>query len=274
MRRRLTVIATVVLMVVAFATPASAITNGRPDGDDHPYVGLVVSFDEQDNVKVCSGSLIASNVVLTAGHCVDGMDISFVLFKKKVPLGNLEGAVPGTPYTHPKYLKSPYEGSGLPAVQHRDIGVVVLFGPAGVSKKANLPSAGLVNRLKNKREIDVVGYGVTEQAKVPGSKLRGVGPYPPPYYRWTGALTRMQARAELVSGKFRHSAGVLRLSRNPSQGKGGSCFGDSGGPDLLGGTDKVLAVVSYGTNINCKGVGYSSRVDVPEVLNWIKGFMP
>jgi hypothetical protein len=28
------------------------------------------------------------------------------------------------------------------------------------------------------------------------------------------------------------------------------------------------------TNVNCSGVGYSARVDVPEVLDWIYTFMP
>ena len=29
---------------------------------------------------------------------------------------------------------------------------------------------------------------------------------------------------------------------------------------------------SYVTNVNCTGVGYSARVDIPEVLEWIDGF--
>jgi len=41
----------------------------------------------------------------------------------------------------------------------------------------------------------------------------------------------------------------------------------------LGGTNTVLAVSSYATNINCSGVGYSARVDIPEVLEWIEGFL-
>ena len=49
---------------------------------------------------------------------------------------------------------------------------------------------------------------------------------------------------------------------------------DSGGPDLLGGTRTVLAVNSYVTNVNCSGVGYSARVDLPETLDWIKSFLP
>ena len=44
--------------------------------------------------------------------------------------------------------------------------------------------------------------------------------------------------------------------------------------DLLRGTNTVLAVNSYVTNVNCSGVGYSARVDIPEVLDWINTFMP
>lgn len=87
----------------------------------------------------------------------------------------------------------------------------------------------MVDELKNKTPIDFVGYGVQFQAKIPGSQL----PQPPPFYRWTGPRVRMYAPSELVSGKFAHSAEFLRLSLNPGRGKGGTCFGDSGGPDLL-----------------------------------------
>ena len=72
---------------------------------------------------------------------------------------------------------------------------------------------------------------------------------------WTGLRVRLQAEAQLVSGNFVHSDEFIRLTQNPGGGKGGTCFGDSGGPDLLGGTDTVLAVNSYVTNGNCAGVG-------------------
>ena len=55
---------------------------------------------------------------------------------------------------------------------------------------------------------------------------------------------------------------------------GGTCFGDSGGPTLLADTATVVAVNSYVTNGNCAGVTYSSRVDIPEVLDWIYSFLP
>jgi hypothetical protein len=84
----------------------------------------------------------------------------------------------------------------------------------------------------------------------------------------------MYAPSEIVSGKFVHSAEYMKLALNPGGGSGGTCFGDSGGPDLLGGTNTVLGVNSYVTNVNCSGVGYSARVDVPETLEWIYTFMP
>ena len=76
----------------------------------------------------------------------------------------------------------------------------------------------------------------------------------------------MFAPGELVSQNFANNDEYIRFSLNSSRGKGGTCFGDSGGPDLKGGTDTVLAVNSYVTNVNCSGVGYSQPVDIPEVL--------
>jgi hypothetical protein len=61
-------------------------------------------------------------------------------------------------------------------------------------------------------------------------------------------------------------------NNNGTVHQGGTCFGDSGGPDLLRDTNIVLAVNSYVTNSNCAGVGYSARVDTENVLDWISGF--
>ena len=265
-------------LVLSLVGVASAITNGQPDGDAHPYVGLLV-FDVAPGVPGwrCSGSLIAPNVVLTAGHCTDGAVAARVWFDEDVtydavpfPLypygGPGSGAVEGTAYTYSEFCTGC--GNGLPEFAHGDVEIVVLDEAVDVGGFAELPAAGLVDTLKNKTAIDFVGYGVKYQDKIPGNQL----PQPPPYYRWTGPRTRFYAPSALVSGNFVHSDEFMKLALNPGGGSGGTCFGDSGGPDLLGGTDTVLAVNSYVTNINCSGVGYSFRVDTPEVLEWINSF--
>lgn len=263
------ILAAIALFLFLTALPALAITGGEPDGDDHPYVGLIVFDVGGGPAWRCSGALIAPGVVLTAGHCTDGAVAARVWFDEIVE-GNPEypfsggTSYDGVPYTNPDFCHTCYgKGKGLPAFSYRDVGVVVLtelVPPEVLSEYAKLPGAGLVDTLKNKTDLDLVGYGVQEQQ-------HGAGPP-----SWTGLVNRLYAPSELVSGKFVHSDEYMRVAFNPGGGTGGSCFGDSGGPDLLGGTDMVLAVNSYVTNYNCAGVGYSSRVDIPEILDWINGF--
>lgn len=260
-----------ILALSVFVAPALAITNGQPDGDDHPYVGLVV-FDvlDENGDQVpshrCSASLLSPTLVLTAGHCTDGTVAARIWFDETVQ-GNPEypfsgeTSYDGIPRTNPDFCIGC--GNGLPGFALRDVGVVELIEPVPASvvgEYAILPEAGVVDDLRNKTKLDVVGYGVQEQ-------IRGGGP---PV--WTGLRVRLFAPSQLVSGNFTHSDEFMRISLNPSQGKGGTCFGDSGGPDLLADTNIVLAVNSYVTNSNCSGVGYSSRVDIQEVLDWINGF--
>jgi hypothetical protein len=262
-------IALAIVALLAFAAPVGAITNGTPDGDNHPYVGLAVFDVDGTPSHRCSASLLTPTVVLTAGHCTVGTSAARIWFDEVVQ-GNPEypfsGATSydGTPYTHPMFC-NPCAG-GLPGFAKWDVGIIVLSEPVPVSEVgeyADLPAEGIVDTLANKSRVDFVGYGVNQLF---------VGGGPP---IWGGPRVRLFAWGELVAtSRYVHSDWVIKYSLNASRGKGGICFGDSGGPDLVGGTDTVIAVNSYVTNSNCAGVGYSSRVDRADTLAWIASFLP
>jgi len=257
-----------ILALLAFAAPVSAITNGDPDAGRHPYVGLAVFDVNGTPSHRCSASLLSPTVVLTAGHCTVGTSAARVWFAEIVQ-GNLEypfsgpTSYDGTPYTHPDFC-NPCAG-GLPGFAKFDVGIIVLSEAvpiAVVGRYADLPAEGLVDTLANKAALDFTGYGVNQHF-VGGGK---------PF--WGGPRVRLFATGELIAPtQYVHADWVIKYTLNPGQGNGGTCFGDSGGPDLLGGTDTVIAVNSYVTNTNCAGVGYSSRIDRGETLEWIESFL-
>ena len=73
--------------MLSIATPVGAIVNGQPD-TTHDYVGAMRGFDPGGTQRLCSGSLIANGVFLTAAHCVGLTGI-------RVLEGILQGRQPG-----------------------------------------------------------------------------------------------------------------------------------------------------------------------------------
>jgi len=264
MKRRWVLVAFAMLAVVwASVGVIHAITNGVPDRDNHPYVGFLLFYapDAEGNIVpqwTCSGSLIAPKVVLTAGHCTDGATKAQVWFASDIfqtgfPTGGVESAAI---HTHPDFSWDWQGALGWNAV---DSGIVILQDEVTDKGYAVLPEVGQVDRLRMKADVDIVGYGGQFKLKISG----------PPYGRWVANGMRYYAPSQIVASENRNSDMWLRLTANPGQGKGGTCFGDSGGPDLLGGTKIILATVSFGTNTNCAGVDYSNRVDRAIVLDWV-----
>lgn len=64
--------------------------------------------------------------------------------------------------------------------------------------------------------------------------------------------------------------GSLVLSNNARTG--GTCFGDSGGPNFIGSSNVIAGVTSFGNNDTCAGTGGVYRVDRVDDLEWLNTF--
>ena len=290
MRRSLLLLLGVAALVVALVAPASGVTRGGElDGDDHPYVGLMVATIGGDTAWRCSGTLISDTVFVTAGHCTYGADGARIWFETDLepdpsiygyPDGDEDDGteVNGTPYT--------LEGHTDSTWFLFDLGVVVLDTPVDLGPYPRLPSVDQLDDLgkgRNRANVTAVGYGLQEFVEGPYC----VGPEdctvdPPDYFdpKIRSDKTRYQAELMVVDAKGVGGLGHITGSTDALAGSfmvsgdskhGGTCFGDSGGPMLMG--DYLVGVNSFGLNPNCAGVGGAFRVDQPTSLSFIEGFL-
>jgi hypothetical protein len=253
MRKWLNAAAAVVVVLVA-TVPVLTVTNGSPDGNRHPYVGIALQPAPCGGFFVCSGSALSPTKFLTAAHCFDPSLPVFVSYAAQQPFPVVQGTV----HNDPAWCIGC--GPGLQGFDTHDVAVITLNTPLNPGAFAVLPTPGLVDSLPMGTQVDIVGYGVQ-------GFIRGGGM---PQQIFTAI--RFFAPSQLIQSNNRSSDEFIKLTANKSKGTGGVCFGDSGGPDILSGTNVVLAVNSYVTNGNCAGVTYSNRVDLPEILSFINSF--
>ena len=243
-----------------------AITYGQPDvNNEYPWVGLVITPAVGGGYYICSGSLIAPTVFLTAGHCADNTDASgnpapyLVTLNQSAPWN----FVPGMAYPHPNWT------GALTVPNTNDVGVVVLSAPLP-GPYGQLAPEGFVDELLTQRGtkdlgFTAIGYGL-QDSQNPHSK-REIAEWD--IARYFGFQRLVQTQSALTKGYS------IMLTNNPGKGNGvgGTCSGDSGGPIMHTATGYIVAVNSFGVAPYCKGNDYAYRVDIPNSRNFINGFL-
>jgi V8-like Glu-specific endopeptidase len=270
--RKAVLTALVALVLALSMVPVAAITDGEPTEDFEHVVLLIADVDDSPAFR-CSGTLIAPTVVVTAGHCVSNYDYPEdpaetieVSGMRVFPDADVD-AVDHYPFAgdhsveavswheHPAYRDAPFFVN--------DLGVVVLSEPIVVDEYGELPTADQLDRLKTKRGkqntmFTAVGYGLQaiNPVFVQSERVRHVA-YP----------HLIQINVPGFTGDF-----SLLLSNNHSTG--GTCFGDSGGPNFLGDSNVIAGVTSFGINGNCAGTGGVFRLDRAAEIEFVESFLP
>lgn len=247
------------------AAPAdqpSRIIFGTVDGNAHPAVGLLVMDVAGQPAFRCSGTFLSPTVFLTAGHCVgepgefSGMRV-FTESDVQHGNNNYPFAGPNTIeasswHAHPLFTEAQF-------ILH-DVGVVILSAPFNLpaNQYGRLPAANQLNGLQNgaNTTFTTVGYGVQ---KINPAQLVAIGIR-------EDAQTHLTLINTPVVGNF-----LLQLSNNAAGG--GSCFGDSGGPNYLGTSNVIAATTSAGRSPTCGGNGIVFRMDQQNVIDFVSGYL-
>jgi hypothetical protein len=235
---------------VASADPESAwIVNGDTELGFDSAVALGVQYGDT-NLSVCSGNLITPRIILSAGHCGDGVSLELVVSAGKAFFGvdvddpdDVIGFVDME--IHPDYV--PLESGFGGTLGEYDFGILELDGVA-------LAEPTWFRR-DDVTEDDIgvtmhsVGYGATS----------GSG---------QGSGTRRST--DLVLDEVDEMFLIANTSGGPEDGQ--ICSGDSGGPQFVKEDGRWVqwAVHSWG-DANCLYSSGSTRIDL--VDEWILDFV-
>lgn len=248
MKHRISILSAVFTAALLLEMPAGAITFGSPDGNQHPNVGMmVVELLDGNKVGVCSGTLIASRIFLTASHCLSWMPGAGIGFDKVwVSFDHVVDAN-ATLYHGEAKLNPLYGG---PRSNPNDVAVIVLDEEVpNTITPAMLPTAGLLDTMKDAKTLKyqrfvTVGYGLLRDDKTGGP------------HSLADTSERHYAEQSFLSLQ----SYWITLSMNPSTGSGGTCYGDSGGPHFIEGTNVIAAITVTGDRF-CRATDAAYRMD-------------
>lgn len=256
--RRVLVLVAVLLMTTS--QNAAAITYGYPDGNMHPNVGAMIRLRSDGVYRIlCSGSLISPTVFLTASHCTrfledQGITDAWVTFDSTFT--QRSKLIHVTMHSNPLYNQAQSDTG--------DIAVLVLDKAVSLTP-VQLPPAGLLDQMKadgtlNRALFTSVGYGIQEPQPGPGGITHAF-----PMERWYSV-----GEFDALNNAW------LRISQVQATGDGGTCSGDSGGPQFLGAgaTETPIQVsITITGDLECFATNVAYRLDTPQARAFLGQFV-
>lgn len=303
MRRIVAALGVASAVTLTGGVPAHAIVGDAVPDFEHPYVGLMVLFDSGGQpVQRCTGTLITDEVFLTAGHCLvleEGAPAGSARIWFEQDAGADFDPATGEPASSGFPLSGGvtagtlvrYGPEAATPPQTYDAGLVILDKPVtdvypDLTEYAALADPGTLEEYVaadvGGATTTVSGYGLSNRSgssdddhdsedsdDSEDSGESGASGEPGDPGELVDLRSRLMAQTDVV-GLNTEQTGAFNVELAGSQDGqgGGACFGDSGGPLLLPGTDATVGVISSGTP-TCGGSFLSYRTDTEPVLSWI-----
>ena len=200
------------------------IIGGTPVSNQDPIasttVGLLAAMD--GGTAICTASILANDLAVTAGHCADGATKLKLVFKT-----NFESSV-GTSVTVTRAAVHPQYSSSANDEDLYDIALLYFKGglPAGYKAAQLLPSS---QALQAGEEVTLAGYGITEGTPAENDPAG------------SGILRQVQVNID------QPNYGKTEVLMDQSHGKA-ACHGDSGGPAFvrINGKNLLFGITSRG----------------------------
>ena len=257
----------------AAALEEIGIINGEPiTSDEWPAMAQVIVQGTMQGMPVtmpmCTSTLIAPDVMLSAGHCIDeaatGITISAVCFTFEAdttymsdPQYNYDPPLPDDAVCSSGMVQHPqFDIMAIPPTEGLsnwyDLSLIFLESSITDRPHSYVPTAEEGQQLVEQMEVDIAGYGMRHATDSSQVNLR--------YWAHT----------------FINELGEFEMQVGSDASTGRKCHGDSGGPTFvdveteLTEAERVIGVTSraYTAAVDCGAGGIDMRVDA--FYDWIE----
>jgi MYXO-CTERM domain-containing protein len=235
-----------------FQRDRKCIMYGDPDNSPEHMAVVALSLGS----SMCSGTLVSSEVILTAAHCADNVSTSWV----DVYFGSYMNNPDHTRSVSEKWVHPQWSMM----TTTNDVAMFRLSqpAPASITPIPFLPHAIGITDADIGQPLEFVGFGQTETGQT-GRKMQ--------VFNNLDWICTSSGGCSLPGGNHASQNTICE-----DQDPGGACFGDSGGPAFIvrSGQEYVAGITSYGDE-NCREYGCFTKVDEfeAEIADFVGGII-